>query len=117
MKTLIAIRELVYDAKKRNPGDQFNATDLDAVILSAHDISGGPQARLVEEDRFEPLQSMPMAEAAPPTPEPVHISEPAPELVSEEPVVEESIAPSSAMDTDNTFALVPPRRRFKRRDQ
>lgn len=49
MRRIIAIKEVRYAGENRYPGDEFEASDLDAKILTATDISGGPKARYADE--------------------------------------------------------------------
>lgn len=42
---LIAVKEVWYDGRTRYLGDEFEASDMDARILTAVDIPGGPKAR------------------------------------------------------------------------
>lgn len=103
MKTLIAVKEVHYDGKTRHVGDQFEASDLDAVILTAADISGGPRARIAD---------APQAKAVEP-PKPVEKEKMLPTIEHVETPV-----PDQAMTTEQSFPLVdPPRRRYKRRDE
>lgn len=108
MKTLVATQEVWYDSKKRNPGDQFNATDIDALILTAHDVHGGPRARLAELPAAAPVAKA----APPPAPEPPKV-EPtqAKALEAEEPAKEE---PQPDLQAGGEEAVG--RRRYKRRD-
>lgn len=49
MRRLIAVKEVRYAGLNRHPGDEFEASELDAKILTATDISGGPKARYADE--------------------------------------------------------------------
>jgi hypothetical protein len=45
MKKLVATREVWYASKKYDAGDEFETSDIDAVILTAHDVGGGARAK------------------------------------------------------------------------
>ena len=120
-KTLIATKELVYDAKKRNPGDQFNATDLDAVILTAHDVFGGPKARHAPPPdaptRLEPMRVEPKVELKVETqdlPEKTESTDAIPIPVAS-PLM---TTPASALEpAPEATSFGETRRRYKRRDR
>lgn len=117
MKTLVATHEVWYDGRKRNPGDQFNASDIDATILCARDVSGGARARLAELPPSVPVVK------APPKTTPLEIkveptkAEPVKESTKAEPELPEKLVSMEAQpDLQAEEPEATGRRRYKRRD-
>lgn len=66
MKQLVAIKEVWYGGSKRVEGDEFEASDIDAVILCAHDVTGGARAVLKSADQPAKAKPAPKVEAQEP---------------------------------------------------
>ena len=95
MVKLIAVTEVYYASKTRWPGDEFEASEQDAHILTAPDLPGGQKAR-----RAESNQPAPKPAPRPPAPQPAPATPP---------------IQAHVMTTENAAPLAP-RRRYTRRN-
>jgi hypothetical protein len=59
-----AVKEVWYEGRTRQPGDEFDCADIDAAILCAADISGGPKTELIIKSG-KPIPSISKEDVAP----------------------------------------------------
>jgi hypothetical protein len=107
MVKLMALREVYYASKTRQPGDEFEASESDAKILTAHDLGGGPKAMKIEQ---------PTAAQAP---APLAASPESAPQAAPEPTQEENTPQSTqvgAMGTDSGLVPGAGPRRYRRRN-
>ncbi len=98
MVLLVATKKLRYDGKELVPGNQFEASEKDAMILRAIEKAQDAPPPVVLEPRRVPLPKKTAMTPAPPEPapspvveamsEPVKVVEPTPETVQIEPTID-----------------------------
>jgi hypothetical protein len=101
MVRLMALQEVWYAGRTRRPGDEFDASESDAHILTAHDLGGGAKARKIE-DAPLPKPIAPTTNVQTITPES------APQTSQE--------AEIKPMDTESGLVPGGPTRRYRRRN-
>lgn len=45
---VVAVQKIYYASREHQPGDEFECSDSDARILTAHDLPGGQKCKKVE---------------------------------------------------------------------
>ncbi len=113
MVLLVATKKLRYDGKELVPGNEFEASEKDAMILRAIDKAQNVAPPVISEPRRAPLPKKTAATPVPPEPAPPPVVEVAPEPAKVVEPIPETVQTAPTTDAEESLPHVS---RYKRRD-